>query len=154
MAVWVIVRLALGILSLRGARWAYVAFLVLGLLYFPAKAGFRVDSHPCELVFGLPLAAHSLTNYPHIGLFALGFVLASAQFRMTHGSDFVGAASINLAMGALVEVAQGLTGQGHCRVRDLIPDAVGTGLGCIAVLGLLRMGWRPRPTGSLRWWRE
>jgi hypothetical protein len=31
------------VLSLRGVRWAHATFVVLGLLYFPAKAGFRLD---------------------------------------------------------------------------------------------------------------
>jgi len=63
-----IMRLALGILSLRGARWSYVAFVVLGLLYFPMKVGFRPEPHPCELTFDISLSIYSLTNYPHIVL--------------------------------------------------------------------------------------
>src|SRR3989442_14369897 len=30
-----------------------------------------------------------------------------------------------LLVGALVEIAEGMTGRGHCRVRDLVPDAAG-----------------------------
>jgi hypothetical protein len=37
-------------------------------------------------------------------------------------------------MGALVEVAEGLSGRGHCRFRDLIPDSAGALLGATAVL--------------------
>jgi hypothetical protein len=147
------VRLALGILSLRGIRWAYVAFLVLGLLYFPSKAGFSLDPHPCELTFGIPLAVHSLTNYAHIVLFALCFILTSAQFRMSNWSAVAWATAITLAIGALVEIAEGVTGQGHCRLRDLIPDAVGAIAGSVIVRLLKRIGWRPRPTWSLVWWR-
>jgi hypothetical protein len=36
---------ALGMLSLRGVRWAYFTFVLLGLLYFPARVGFRLDPH-------------------------------------------------------------------------------------------------------------
>jgi len=32
-----VLRVVLALLSLLGARWAYVAFMVLGLLYFPMK---------------------------------------------------------------------------------------------------------------------
>jgi hypothetical protein len=35
---------------------AYVAFVVLGLLYFPAKVSFRF-APPCQLAFDMPLAA-------------------------------------------------------------------------------------------------
>lgn len=147
------VRILLGVLSLRGVRWAYVAFLVLGLLYFPARAGFRLDPHPCELTFDIPLAVHSLTNYAHVVLFALCFVLTRAQFRVPNWPAFAWSAAITLGIGALVEIAEGATGQGHCRSRDLIPDAVGALAGSVIALLLNRIGWMPRPTWSLVWWR-
>ena len=145
--------LALGVLSLRGVRWAFVAFAVLGLLYFPAKSGFRLDPDPCQLIFGVSLAIHSLTNYGHIVLFALFFVMASAQFRAPDRRAFAWSAAATIVMGALVEVAQGATGEGNCRARDLIPDALGILVGSVIALLLKRAGWRPRPTWSLAWWR-
>lgn len=42
--------LGLGILFLRGVRWAYIAFVMPGLLYFPASVGFRLQPQPCELI--------------------------------------------------------------------------------------------------------
>jgi len=144
-----IIRFALGILSLRGARWSYVAFVLLGLLYFPMKAGFRPEPHPCELTFDIPLAIYSLTNYPHIVLFALFFVMSSAQFRMSNWRSFIWPFLATMAMGMLVEGAEGVTGQGHCRLRDLIPDAVGVLGGLLIVLLLRKLGWRPHPSWSL-----
>lgn len=147
-------RFALGVLALRGVRWAYAAFVVLGLLYFPAKVGFRLDPNPCQLAFDIPLAIHSLTNYAHVILFALFFVMTSAQFRTSNRRAFAWSALATLAMGALVEAGQGVTGEGNCRLRDLIPDALGILIGSLIVLLLRRMGWRPRPTWSLAWWRD
>jgi hypothetical protein len=144
---------ALGALALRGVRWAYVAFVVSGLLYFPAKVGFQLDPNPCQLTFDVPLAVHSLTNYAHIVLFALFFVVTSAQFREPTWPTFAWSALAAIVMGALVEAAQGVTGEGNCRSRDLIPDAVGILVGSITVLLLKRVGWRPRPTWSPVWWR-
>jgi VanZ family protein len=148
------VRFALGLLALRGVRWAYVAFVVLGLLYFPSKVNFHLDPHPCQLAFDLPLAIHSLTNYAHIVLFALFFVMTSAQFRRLNRQTFAWSALATIVMGVLVEIAQGVTGEGHCRLRDIIPDAAGIFVASIIVLLLKRMGWRPRPTWSLMWWRD
>jgi VanZ family protein len=125
--------IVLAILSLRGVRWAYVTFIVLGLLYFPLSVGFRLTPRPCELVPSMSLAIYSLSNYAHIVLLALFFVMTSAQFRMTHWSGFAWAGVVTLAMGALVELAQGISGKGHCRLRDLIPDAVGAILGSVFV---------------------
>lgn len=146
-------RLVLGLLALRGVRWAYVAFVALGLLYFPAKVGFRVDPRPCQLAFDIPLALHSLTNYAHVVLFALLFVMTSAQFRRSNRAAFAWSAAATIVMGALVELAQGVTGEGNCRLRDMIPDTAGVLVGFIIVLLLKRMGWRPRPTWALAWWR-
>ena len=146
--------LVLGVLSLRGVRWAFVAFAVLGLLYFPARAGFRLAPNPsCQFTFDTSLAVHSLTNYGHIVLFALFFLMASAQFRTPNRAAFAWSALATIVMGALVEVAQGLTGEGNCRTRDLIPDALGIMVGSIIALLLKRTGWRSRPTWSLAWWR-
>ncbi len=126
--------LVLGILSLRGKRWAYITFVLLGLFYFPASVGFRLSPHPCELAPNLALAIYSLTNYGHIVLFALFFLMTSAQFRMSHWSGFAWAAIASVTMGVLVELAEGISGNHHCRLRDLIPDAAGIVLGAGVVL--------------------
>jgi hypothetical protein len=138
--------LVLGILSLRGNRWAYVTFVVLGLLYFPVSVGFRLNPHPCELTFDVPLALHSLTNYAHIVLFVLFFLMTSAQFRMSKWSAFTWAALAAITMGALVELAQGITGKGHCRSRDLIADTAGILIGSGIVLLWNKMRGRQRVT--------
>jgi hypothetical protein len=84
--------LALGILALRGRRWAYISYVVLGLLYFPVSAGFRLNPQPCELVPNITLAVYSLRNYRHIVLFVWFFLMTSAQFRMTRWSGYAWAA--------------------------------------------------------------
>ena len=126
--------LGLGILSMRGVRWAYITFVVLGLLYFPASVGFSLHPQPCELTFDVPLAIHSLTNYAHIVLFAVFFVMTSTQFKMSNWQGFAWAALAATIMGVLVELAEGLTGKGHCRSRDMIPNTVGILLGAVIVL--------------------
>lgn len=127
------------ILAMFGVRWAYFAFVLLGLLYFPASVGFRLDPQPCELAFDMRLAVHSLTNYAHIVLFALFFVMTSAQLRMSKWSDFAWASMATIVMGVLVEVGEGVSGRGHCRLRDLIPDTVGVVLGSLIVVLKMRI---------------
>jgi hypothetical protein len=76
----------------------------------------------------------SLQNYAHIALFA-GFCWMSwVQFEGTKVRS-LWALLATLLVAALVEVAQGMTGQGRCRVRDLVPYAAGA-LGAALVLGL------------------
>jgi VanZ like protein len=125
--------------------------MLLGLLYFPIKSGFRFAVPPCQLSFDLPLAIYSLRNFPHIVLFAIGFVLTAAQFRLSKWRDFLLAAALMVTFGALVELLEGFTRTGNCRLRDLIPDTVGAFIGALVVLTLYRIGWRPRPTWSLKW---
>ena len=138
--------LVLGILSLRGVRWAYITFVLLGLLYFPASVSFRLNPQPCELTLNMPLAIYSLTNYAHIVLFVLFFLMTSGQLRMDHWSAFAWAALASITMGVLVELAESISGNGHCRLRDLIPDAVGIALGSGVVFLWTRIRKRPQPT--------
>jgi VanZ like family len=144
-----LVFVVLGILSLRGIRWAYFTFVLLGLLYFPVSVSFRFNPQPCELTPGIQLAIHSLTNYAHIVLFTLFFVMTSAQLRMTNWLAFAWAAIATIGMGVLVEIGQGVTGKGHCRLRDLIPDTAGILIGAIIVLLWNRIRRRPQRAQSV-----
>ena len=125
--------LALGLLSFR-RRWAYVTFVILGLLYFPAGVGFRVNPQPCSFALNSALAVHSLGNYQHIILFVLFFFMSVAQFGVDHWSGFCWAALAAITMGMLVEIAEGFAGNHDCRLRDLIPDSVGILIGATTVL--------------------
>ncbi|MDQ6892641.1 MAG: hypothetical protein M3167_08170 [Acidobacteriota bacterium] len=131
------VFLVLGILAFQGARWAYFTFLGLGLLFFPARVGFRFHPQPCESALNVPLALFSLTNYGHIVLWAIFFVMTTVQLRRyAPRTQFLISAGAALAFGIYVELAEGITGKGHCRLRDLVPDAAGAALGAILVLAL------------------
>jgi hypothetical protein len=122
----------LALLALRGKRWAYLAFVVLGLLYFPAQTHFRVHVPKCEqLIPTMRLVVLSLHNYAYIALFAGFYWVSWVQFR----KRVIWALLATLLVGALVEVAEGMTGRGHCRVRDLVPDAAGA-LGAALLLAV------------------
>ncbi|HEX2122423.1 MAG TPA: VanZ family protein [Thermoanaerobaculia bacterium] len=129
--------------SLRVSRWTYGLLMPLSLLYFPAKSGFRLTAPSCEWTFGLALAKHSLTNYPHIVLFAIFFLLTYAQLPHVPRAMLWSMAAC-LAMGLLVELAQAVSGYGHCRMRDLIPDSVGAVAGAALVTAASRAWPRNR----------
>jgi hypothetical protein len=131
----ILVFVALGALSLRGVRWAYLTFVLLGVAFLPASTWFRFEPRACELTCSVPLALTSLLNYPHILLFGLFFAGTLAQSPTRTGSAFAWAGVATLLMGAVVELEQGLTGRGHCRLRDLIPDAAGALLAATVVFG-------------------
>lgn len=135
------VRVAVGVLALlalialRGKPWAYLAFVVLGLLSFPAQTQFRVHAPRCDqLIPTMHVLVLSLQNYAHIALFAGFYWMSWVQFRRTE-ARLVWALLATLLVAALVEVAEGMTGRGRCRVRDLVPDAAGA-LGAALLLAL------------------
>ncbi len=119
----------LALIALRGKRWAYLAFVLLGLLYFPAQTHFRVHAPKCEQILPtLQLLVPLLHNYAYIALFAGFYWLSWVQFGRSDARG-VWALVATLLVAALVELAEGMTGGGrgqvHCRVRDLVPDAAG-----------------------------
>src|SRR6267143_3947626 len=129
----------LALLTLRGKRWAYPAFVVLGLLYFPAQTHFHVHVPKCEqLLPTIQVLVVSLHNYAYIALFAGFYWMSWVQFRRTD-ARVVWALLATLLVAALVEIAEGMTGGGrgqvHCRVRDLVPDVAGA-LGAALLLAI------------------
>src|SRR5947209_8782053 len=139
----------LALIALRGKRWAYFAFVVLGLLYFPAQTHFRVHVPKCEqLLPTIQVLVLSLHNYAYIALFAGFYWMSWVQFRRADARG-VWALLATLLVGALVEIAEGmtLTGRGHCRVRDLVPDAAGA-LGAALLLAV--WSWLRRKPAYVR----
>jgi len=139
----------LALIALRGKRWAYLAFVVLGLLYFPAQTHFRVHVPKCEqLLPTIQVLVLSLHNYAYIALFAGFYWMSWVQFRRADARG-VWALLATLLVGALVEIAEGMTmtGRGHCRVRDLVPDAAGA-LGAALLLAV--WSWLRRKPAYVR----
>lgn len=127
----------LALIALRGKRWAYFAFVLLGLAYFPAQAHFHVHAPKCELLLpAMKQLVPLLHNYTHIALFAGFYWISWVQFRRTDGGP-LWALVATLLVAALFEIAEGATlaGRGHCRVRDLVPDAAGA-LGATVLLAI------------------
>ncbi len=143
----------LSALALRRTRWAapasivsrcgYFLFVVLGLLYFPWQSGFHVAAPSCEWTFDAALAVHSLGNYKHIVLFTLFFFLTYTQFSEVRRPILLALAAC-IAMGLLVELAQGASRYHHCRMRDLIPDATGALAGALLVVAGRKLSSAPR----------
>src|SRR6267378_5436483 len=141
------VLVLLALIALRGKRWAYLVFVVLGLLYFPAQTHFRVHAPKCELLLPtMHVLVLSLHNYAYIALFAGFYWMSWVQFRRSDARG-IWALLATLLVGALVEIAEGMTGRGHCRVRDLVPDAAGA-LGAALLLAV--WSWLRRKPAYVR----
>lgn len=153
-----VVLALLAVIALRGKRWAYLAFVVLGLLYFPAQTQFRVRAPTCEQVIPtIPALVLSLQNYVLIALFAVFCWMSWVQFARSK-ARFVWAVLATVLAGALVEIAEDMAGRGSCRLRDIVPAgaaAVGAALVLALVSRLFRKpGYvrivRPRPAAAPR----
>src|SRR5260370_25517112 len=97
----------------------------------------------------------SLHNYASVGLFGGFYWISWVQFRRSDARA-IWALLATLLVGALVEIAEGMTGRGHCRVRGLVPDAAGA-LGAALLLAVwsrlrrkpaYRRLVRPHPTAA------
>lgn len=130
----------LAIIALRGKRWAYLAFVLLGVLYFPAQTQFQVHVPKCEqLLPTMQQLVPLLQNYAYIALFAAFYWMSWVQFEGANMRS-VWALVVTLLAAALVEVAEGMTGRGmmgrgYCRARDLVPAAAGA-FGAALVLAI------------------
>jgi len=143
----------LALVALRGKRWAYFAFILLGLAYFPAQAHFHVHAPKCDQI--LPTVQQIvplLQNYLYIALVAGFYWMSWVQLRDSDARGLL-AFVATLGAAALFEVAQGMTAviavaktarhakpvavavQTHCRVQDLVP-AVAAALGAAVLFAV------------------
>src|SRR3989442_1532618 len=137
----------LALIALRGKRWAYLTFVLLGLLYFPAQTHFRVHAPKCEqLLPTLHLLVPLLHNYAYIALFAGFYWMSWVQFGRSDARG-VWALVATLLVAALVEIAEGMTGGGrgqvHCRGGVLAPAAGGAGGAALLPAIWPRLGGNP-----------
>lgn len=122
-AIWIV----LAILALRGATWAYAIFIILAFLWIPGSVGFHLHRPHCEMALSFDLALFSLTNYKHIFLFGMFFLMTRVQLGRRPYAVLIAFAA-TMAIGVLIEIEEGMA-VGHCRIRDLVPDAAGALLG-------------------------
>ena len=126
----------LALFALLRKRWAFLAFVLLGILYLPAQTGFHVHAPKCDLATTLTTRAlvRALHDYTHIAVFAVFAWISWVQFHRAR-ARFVWTVLATLLAGALLEIAEGVTGRGQCRVRDLVPAAAAA-LGMSLLLAL------------------
>jgi VanZ family protein len=142
-ALGLVIFFVLAFFSFRGSRWAYGTFLVFAVGFIPARAGFALQSLVCETSVGLASAAHSLLNWKHVLLCAVVTWMTVAQLRQPRTWVFVVAVLGTVSLGLVAELEQGLFRDGHCRLRDLVPDTAGAVLGAMAA-----RAWRRRQANN------
>ena len=122
------------ILAIRGARWAYVMYIAVTLLYFPLRAGFQFAPRACDAAIDPALALRALNNFSHLAGFTVFFLATTVQLRANTWSRLAWAALATVALGGSHEIAQAVTGVGVCRLRDLTPDVAASLIGTAVLL--------------------
>ena len=117
--------------SLR--RWLYAAYMVIAIARIPARTGFHLGVPACDTRLTVQNVGLSLTKVPHIVLFACFFLFTAAQFDRADRRTVTWSLLATVALGTLVELEEGATRTGNCRLTDVVPDVLG-GLMAIAVL--------------------
>jgi hypothetical protein len=134
----------------RRRRWVYGAYMLVAVLRIPARVGFRLVAPVCDTRLTLTNAGLSMTKVPHIALFAIFFVLTVLQFDRLNGRALRLSLLATVALGVLVELEEGASRTGNCRVTDVLPDITGALAATAAVLGvtMVRDWTRARTPGE------
>ena len=125
-------------------RWAYGAYMLVAIARIPARTGFRLDGRRCDVRLSLENAQLSLTKVPHIVLFGVFFLITVVQFDRLDRRALVWSLLATFALGTLVELEEGATRTGNCRLTDVLPDVVGALIAMTLVVATLAIRERLR----------
>jgi hypothetical protein len=106
-------------------RWVYAAYMLYGVTRIPARTGYRLISPVCDTRLTMENAGLSLTKVPHIVLFGLFFLITVVQFDHIDRSALTWSLGATLALGLIIELEEGATRTGNCRITDVLPDLLG-----------------------------
>ncbi len=119
------------ILTLEVAlRSILIALSAAAVVYTPIASDFVTAHKGCEVIPPEGVIVRTLANFKHIISFCILFILASQCFRR---GAFWKSAVVVLLISAFVEVEQAFFLEGHCRVRDMLPNLVAVGVGILIV---------------------
>ena len=124
--------------------------MLVAVLRIPARIGFRLGAPVCDTRMTLANAGLSMTKVPHIALFAIFFVLTALQFDELNQRALRLSLLATVALGLLVELEEGASRTGNCRLTDVLPDITGALIATVAIVGVtMARGWaRARTSGE------
>ncbi len=116
--------------------------MLVAVLRIPTRVGFRLMPPLCDTRLTLANARMSMTKGPHIVLFAVFFVITVLQFEEFNQRALKRSLLATIALGMLVELEEGASGTGNCRLTDVLPDITGAVIASAALLGMrIVRGW-------------
>ena len=126
----------------RGLAFALLVLASLAALATtPISAGFALrEAAACDLLSGWDLWLTGLGNVRHLVSYSVLTAVAVWAFGMPRA---LLAAGFVLLVSAGVELEQMLFADGHCRLRDILPNIVAIALGLAIALLVARLLRRP-----------
>jgi len=112
----------------------YAAYMLVAVARIPARTGFQLTSPSCDTRITLENIGLSLTKLPHIVLFGVFFLVTVVQFNHIDRRALAYGLVATAALGLLVELEEGATRTGNCRLTDVLPDLVGALAGLVLIL--------------------
>ena len=102
----------------------------------PARTGFHLVAPRCDARLTFENVSLSLTKVPHVVLFGVFFLITVAQFDRIDRRSIGWAVSATALVGLIVELEEGATRTGNCRLTDVLP-----GIGGALIASAVLMAW-------------
>lgn len=99
--------------------------MLLAVTRIPARTGFRLSPPTCDTTVSLENLALSVTKVPHIVLFGAFFLITLIQFDRVDRRSLAWSLAATAAISFVVEIEQGATATGNCRMTDVAPNLLG-----------------------------
>jgi O-antigen ligase len=118
-------------------RGAFIIASIAALAVTPIQAGFALrEALSCELTPALHEWIPSIANVRHLVAYTILTILAVLSLR---GRPLWQPVAIVLALTIGVEIEQAIFADGHCRLRDMLPNVIALAMG--AAIGALIGVW-------------
>ena len=121
----------------RYRRWLFGVYMLVALARIPARTHYYLVVPACDRSLTLANAARSLSKTPHLLLFGLCCLLILLQFDRVDRRSVAWSVAFTTVVGLVVELEEGATRTGNCRLTDLLPDFVGAVAAAVLVVGIL-----------------
>jgi len=99
--------------------------MIVAVTRIPARTKFPLVAPVCDTRLTLENASRSMTKVPHMVLFGLFALVTAAQFNRLDRRTIYWSLAAVAALGLIVELEEGTTRTGNCRITDVMPDIVG-----------------------------
>jgi hypothetical protein len=99
--------------------------MLIAVARIPARTRFHLSSPGCDTRLTLENASLSMTKVPHMVLFGVFFLATALQFSRIDRRALAWSLAATVALGLVVELEEGATRTGNCRLTDVLPDLAG-----------------------------